>query len=114
MCIYVCVCAGERCLYCLNQNGIVMFMKKLEVGASCVWAYAIVPAEQSLSGGGSTGNQGTGKGGKDRHPVGVERGMVRSMLVTHSGQLLVLQDDALVWTAALPHTPIHITTANFT
>jgi len=141
LCVRVCV-PGERSLYCLNQNGVVLFMKKLEVGASCVWAYQLLPLGEESAGAplsvGSAGqgergsnssvrstsraskltkdDSASGKVGRVRDPptVGVERGMVRSMLATQSGQLLVMQDDALIWTASLHHMPVHLTTVDFT
>ena len=134
-------------MYCLNQNGVVMFMKKLEVGASCLWAYQVLsPGEESGIGPASVGAASSvssvksvssvssigvsgvrsasssttdireGGSGRNRdRTVGSERsvGKVRSMLATDSGQLLVMQDDALIWTASLPHIPVQITTADF-
>ena len=170
------VSLGERSLYCLSQNGVVRFMKKLEVSPSCFWAYHVTtPTEdpaptiapcssdiQSVSGisgvksvsaisgvksvnaisgvksvsgisgvksvhgnGGKnvgvravrsvsvvgSGVKGAGGGVKGASGAGV--GAVRSMLASHCNQLLVLQDDALIWTASLSHTPVHLTTANF-
>ena len=91
-----------------------------------MWAYQFLPPGKESAGSvDSSGRSGSGRSSsksldkiasgrpRDQSHVGVERGVVMSMLATHSGQLLVMQDDALVWTASLLHTPIHITTANF-
>lgn len=65
-----------------------------------------------VSGGQSVGFVGSGvSGGAKRASDGV--GAVRSVLASHCKQLLVLQDDALIWTASLPHSAVHLTTASF-
>ena len=81
---------GERSLFCLTPNGVLRFTKKLDFNPSCLFAYHASASEGPES-----------------------FGVIKTLLLSHSNQLLVLQDASLIWAAAIEHTPIQVTTANF-
>lgn len=81
---------GERSLFCLTQTGVVHFTKKLDFIPSCLYSYSATSADGSASA-----------------PV------IRTLLASHSNQLLVLQDSRLIWAASLDYTPVQLSTANF-
>ena len=86
----ICWCTGERNLSCLTQNGVVRFTKKLDFNPSCFFAYHIsAPDDQS------------------------SYGKIKTMVSSHSNQLLLLQDTALIWAAAMSYAPVQMTTAHF-
>ncbi len=68
-----------------------LFTKKLDFNPSCFYAYSTDCLE--------------GKDGRDC--------AIRTLLCSHSNQLLVLEGSSLIWAASLEYTPVHITTANF-
>lgn len=88
--ISFCVFVGERSLFCLTQTGVVHFTKKLDFIPSCLYSYSATSADGSASA-----------------PV------IRTLLASHSNQLLVLQDSRLIWAASLDCTPVQLSTANF-
>ncbi|MBN3325905.1 PTHB1 protein, partial [Atractosteus spatula] len=75
---------GERNLYCLKDNGQILFMKKLEYNPSCFLPYA-----------------------------SVSEGTTNSLVGNHNNMLLVYQDVTLKWAAQLSHVPVAIRVANF-
>jgi Bardet-Biedl syndrome 9 protein len=75
---------GERGLYCLNDKGIVQFMKKLEYNPSCFVPY-----------------------------TSVSDGTVNTMVATHTQQLLIYQNIQLTWAAQLPTLPVAVRVARF-
>nr|XP_061789353.1 protein PTHB1-like [Nerophis lumbriciformis] len=75
---------GERNLYCLRDNGLIYFMKKLEFNPSCFLPYA------SLS-----------------------NGSTNLLLGNHTNMLLVYQDVTLKWAAQLAFVPVALRVANF-
>lgn len=65
------------------------FTKKLDFNPSCLFAYHVSASEESP-------------------------GVVRTLISSHSNQLLVLQDSTLIWAAAMMgNIPVQLTTANF-
>lgn len=77
-------------MFCLTPSGVVRFTKKLDFNPSCLFAYHASA------------------------PEGPESfGVIKTLLSSHSNQLLVLQDASLIWAAAMEHTPIQVVTANF-
>lgn len=84
------ICVGERSLSCLTQSGVVRFTKKLDFNPSCFFAYHASAPD-----------------GQDSLAV------IRTLVSSHSNQLLVLQDSTLIWAAAMAFTPVHLVTANF-
>ncbi|XP_053183635.1 protein PTHB1, partial [Scomber japonicus] len=75
---------GERNFYCLRDNGMIRFMKKLEFNPSCFLPYA-----------------------------SVIDGATNLLLGNHTNMLLVYQDVTLKWAAQLPFVPVAIRVANF-
>lgn len=72
---------GERSIFCLSDNGIVRFVKKLDCTPLCFHPYT------SLS--------------KDS---------INYMVATSNSNLLVLNDQKLAWTTQMPFAPIFLTT----
>ncbi|XP_077454397.1 protein PTHB1 isoform X2 [Stigmatopora argus] len=75
---------GERNLYCLRDNGLIFFMKKLEFNPSSFLPYA------SLT-----------------------DGTTNLLLGNHTNMLLVYQDVTLKWAAQLAFVPVALRVANF-
>ncbi|CAK6967824.1 protein PTHB1%2C partial [Scomber scombrus] len=75
---------GERNFYCLRDNGMIRFMKKLEFNPSCFLPYA-----------------------------SVIDGATNLLLGNHTNMLLVYQDVTLKWAAQLPFVPVAVRVANF-
>lgn len=86
----MCHGTGERSLFCLTQNGVVRFTKKLDFNPACLFAYSVSAADGTEA-----------------------SGVIRLLVASHSNQLLVLQDSTLIWAAAMDYSPVHLTTANF-
>ncbi|XP_067456594.1 protein PTHB1 [Thunnus thynnus] len=75
---------GERNLYCVRDNGMIRFMKKLEFNPSCFLPYS-----------------------------SVIDGTTNLLLGNHTNMLLVYQDVTLKWAAQLPFVPVAVRVANF-
>ncbi|XP_061632773.1 protein PTHB1 isoform X2 [Phyllopteryx taeniolatus] len=75
---------GERNLYCLRDNGVIYFMKKMEFNPSCFLPY-----------------------------VSLTDGTTNLLLGNHTNMLLVYQDVTLKWAAQLSFVPVALRVANF-
>ena len=72
---------GERSILCLSDNGIVRFVKKLDCTPLCFFPY-----------------------------TSLNKDSINYMVSTSNSNLLVLNDQKLVWTTQMPFAPIFLTT----
>ena len=63
---------------------------KLDFNPSCLYAYSVSAAESPDT-----------------------CGSVKTILSSHTNQLMILQDSSLMWAAGTSHTPVQVTVASF-